>query len=319
MTLIKSLQLLLGELHIFIKKDFHALSYLYTFAFISICIFLNYNFGFYQNVIRESYFSGNSLWVIPLFYISIYFATIIPVLIFQKDYKTLRNFRFYSKALFFIVLYGLAIGYYNYSNWEFPSLFSEEKQYVLRLISQLKGCLFFIPSLLMMKYFFDKKVLGLYGLAQNTKHIRAYILLFILMLPFLIFTSFTSDFMRAYPQFRPWLYPDVFSWPNWFSTFVFELTYSLDFVMTELIFRGALVIGMVSILGRKSVLPMVAMYAAIHFGKPLGETISSVFGGYILGALAYQTRHIWGGVIVHICLAITMEVMGFLHFYVFKS
>ena len=56
-------------------------------------------------------------------------------------------------------------------------------------------------------------------------------------------------------------------------------------------------------------------YAAIHFGKPIGETISSIFGGYILGALAYQTRHIWGGVIVYICIAMTMEVMGFWHFY----
>jgi hypothetical protein len=268
---------------------------------------------------RESYFSGNSLWVFPLFYVSFYFATIIPILIFQKEYKTLKNVGFYSKSLFFIVLYGLAIGYYSYSNWEFPSLFFEEKQYVFRLISQLKGSLFFILPLFTMKYFLDKKVIGLYGLAQNTKHIQAYILLFILMLPFLVFASFTPDFMRAYPQFRPWLFNDVFGWSNWFSTLVFELTYSLDFVMTELIFRGALVIGMVSILGRKSVLPMVAMYASIHFGKPLGETISSVFGGYILGAFAYQTRHIWGGVIVHICLAITMEVMGFLHFYVFKN
>ncbi len=88
--------------------------------------------------------------------------------------------------------------------------------------------------------------------------------------------------------------------------------------MTELIFRGVLVIGMVSLLDRKAVLPMVAMYAAIHFGKPLGETISSVFGGYILGALAYQTRHIWGGVIVHICVALTMEIMGFVHYYLLK-
>ena len=76
-----------------------------------------------------------------------------------------------------------------------------------------------------------------------------------------------------------------------------------------------LIIGMVSIMDKKAVLPMVALYAAIHFGKPIGETISSIFGGYILGALAYQTRHIWGGVIVHICIAMTMEMMGFWHFY----
>ena len=63
---------------------------------------------------------------------------------------------------------------------------------------------------------------------------------------------------------------------------------------------------------------MVAVYCSIHFGKPLVEAISSVFGGYILGALAFQTRHIWGGVVVHICIALTMEVMGLVHYYVLR-
>jgi len=72
---------------------------------------------------------------------------------------------------------------------------------------------------------------------------------------------------------------------------------------------------MVAVLGRKAILPMVAMYVCVHFGKPLGETISSVFGGFMLGALAYQTRHIWGGVIVHILVALSMEIMGIIHFY----
>ena len=165
----------------------------------------------------------------------------------------------------------------------------------------------------------DKNVNGLYGLARKAKHLRGYLMIYGLMLPFLIAISFTPDFLKAYPQFRPWLNEGVFGWPVWLSTLAFETSYAIDFVMTELVFRGALVIGMISILGRKAVLPMVAMYAAIHFGKPLGETISSIFGGYILGVLAYQTRHIWGGVIVHICIALTMEIMGFIHYYILSK
>jgi len=42
---------------------------------------------------------------------------------------------------------------------------------------------------------------------------------------------------------------------------------------------------------------MVVAYASIHFGKPLGETIPSVFGGYLLGVLALYTRSIWGGLL----------------------
>ena len=318
MSIKKSLQLLFEEVFTFTKNDFHTLSYFYTLAFIIVSIYFNYSTGFYQTVMRESYFTGTSLWAFPLFYGLMYFAVAIPVLLFQKEYKILLNSKFYLKSLFFVILYGLAIGYYGYRNLEFPSLFDEEKQFILRILSQLKGSAFFILPLFLLKITIDKQVDGLYGLANNVKHIRAYFMLFLFLLPFLIAISFTPDFMGAYPQFRPWLYDGVFGWPTWITTLCFETTYSIDFIMTELIFRGALVIGMISILGRKAVLPMVAIYAAIHFGKPIGETITSIFGAYILGALAYQTRHIWGGVIVHICLALTMEIMGFVHFYVLK-
>ena len=318
MSIKSPVQSLIGEIITFAKKDFYFLSYVYTFIFIITCIYLNYSNGFYSGVMQKTYFTGNSLWAFPLFYGTMYYTVAIPTLVFQKDYKTLLNINFYLKSLFFIVLYGVAVGYYGYSNWEFPSLFSEEKYFVFHILSQLKNSFFFILPLLFLKLTIDKKVDGLYGLARNTKHIRAYMVLYILLLFFIICISFTPDFKLAYPQFRPWFYEGVFGWPIWITTLAFETTYAIDFVMTELLFRGALVIGMMSIMGRKAILPMVAMYAAIHFGKPLGETISSIFGGYILGALAFQTRHIWGGVIVHICIALTMEVMGFVHYYILK-
>jgi hypothetical protein len=267
---------------------------------------------------RETYSTGDSVWAFPLFYSIMYFIVAIPVQLLQKEYKLLRKKSFYLKSLFFIVLYGASIGYFGYRNWEFPSLFSEERQFMIKFISQLKGSIIYIIPLFILKKGLDKNVEGLYGLARNSKHISAYILLFLMLLPFLVAISFTPDFLSAYPQFHPWLYPDAFGMPTWLNTVLYETTYAIDFVKTELVFRGMLVIGMVNIMGRKAVLPMVAMYSAIHFGKPLGETLSSIFGGYILGALAYQTRHIWGGVIVHICIALTMEVMGFIQYYMFR-
>ena len=38
---------------------------------------------------------------------------------------------------------------------------------------------------------------------------------------------------------------------------------------------------------------MAATYAALHFGKPMGETISSIFGGYILGVIALYNHSNW--------------------------
>ena len=57
---------------------------------------------------------------------------------------------------------------------------------------------------------------------------------------------------------------------------------------------------------------MAAFYCTIHFGKPLGECISSFFGGLVLGVLAARTRTIYGGLIVHLGLAWLMELGGWL-------
>ncbi len=214
MTLKKSLHSLLNDVFVFAKSDFHLASYLYTLLFVFATIFLNYYTGFYANFMRESYFNGKSLWMFPLFYAVVYYAVAIPVLVLRKDVKTIQNPKFYLKSLFFIVLYGIGIGFFSYRNWEFPSLFYDEKLFVMRLLSQLKGAAFFILPLYFFKVIFDKNVKGLYGLAANAKHIKGYLMLFLMLSPFLIAMSFTPDFMKAYPQFRAWLYDGIFGFPT---------------------------------------------------------------------------------------------------------
>jgi hypothetical protein len=319
MSVKNSMLSLFSDLLSFARKDFHLVSYIYTFTLIFSCIALNYSTGFYRDHIRTSYFSGDSVWVFPLFYATFYFAIAIPVQLFEKNFSLLRDYRFYLKSIFFIVLYGMSVGYFGYSNLEISSFYGLENLFIIKILSQLKGTIIFLIPVIILLKTVDKKVDGIYGLSRNSKHIRGYLTFFLLLLPFLVAVSFTSDFQQAYPQFHPWTFDGIFNLPTWVYTTTYEITYAIDFVKTELLFRGMLVIGMISIMGKKAVLPMVAMYAAIHFGKPLGETLSSVFGGYILGALAYQTRHIWGGVIVHICIALSMEVMGFIQYYLLNQ
>lgn len=71
-------------------------------------------------------------------------------------------------------------------------------------------------------------------------------------------------------------------------------------------------IGFSKLIGKNVVLPMVATYVVLHFGKPMGESISSAFGGYILGIIALYSRNIWGGVFVHGGMAFFMEVFAFM-------
>ena len=132
------------------------------------------------------------------------------------------------------------------------------------------------------------------------------------MLPILIAASFNSGFQHQYPMYKPsdaHTYLDV---PEWVTVLGYEIAYGLDFITVELLFRGFMVIGMITVLGRSSVLAMAAVYCFLHFGKPPGEAISSVFGGYILGVIAYETKSIWGGIIVHLGIAWMMEIIAFI-------
>ncbi|MFC2123982.1 CPBP family intramembrane glutamic endopeptidase [Bacteroidota bacterium] len=84
----------------------------------------------------------------------------------------------------------------------------------------------------------------------------------------------------------------------------------------EIVFRGFLVLGMMKFLGKGSVYPMVAIYCFYHFGKPWGEAVSSIIGGYILGVISLYMRTIFGGLLIHIGIAWMMELVAAIQKYV---
>jgi uncharacterized protein len=48
----------------------------------------------------------------------------------------------------------------------------------------------------------------------------------------------------------------------------------------------------------------------IHFHKPFPEAIGSIIGGFVLCWLALKTRSIWGGVFLHVAVALTLDVLA---------
>jgi hypothetical protein len=106
------------------------------------------------------------------------------------------------------------------------------------------------------------------------------------------------------------MYDGALGWNRWQVIGLFELCYANDFLGVESMFRGALVVGMARWLGRRAVLPMVMTYMCIHLGKPDLELCSSVVGGYLLGVLAWRTSHLWGGIIIHLGIAMFFEAVG---------
>jgi len=150
------------------------------------------------------------------------------------------------------------------------------------------------------------------GLTTKNFDARPYFLLLALLLPLIALASTQSDFLAVYPKVKNLSFIDVDVHPSWPWKLLYEISYGLDFLGIELFFRGLLVVGLIRYAGESVILPMAAFYCTIHFGKPLGECISSFFGGLILGVLAARTGTILGGLIVHLGLAWLMELGGWL-------
>lgn len=150
------------------------------------------------------------------------------------------------------------------------------------------------------------------GLTRQNFNARPYFLLLACLLPLIALASTQQDFLAVYPKVNNLAFIDGYAHPAWPWKLLYEISYGLDFLGIELFFRGWLIVGLIRYAGESAILPMAAFYCTIHFGKPLGECISSFFGGLILGVLANRTRTILGGLIVHLGLAWLMEVGGWL-------
>lgn len=151
-----------------------------------------------------------------------------------------------------------------------------------------------------------------YGLIPKKINWYPYLLMLLIMIPLLTAASTQPDFLATYPKMEEVLPLPGTARPGWFYKLLFELSYGSDFFSIELFFRGFLVIGFMKWVGKDAILPMACFYCTIHFGKPLGECISSYFGGLLLGIVAYHTRSIYGGLMVHLGIAWLMEVGGYI-------
>jgi hypothetical protein len=154
---------------------------------------------------------------------------------------------------------------------------------------------------------------GFYGLRRKGVNFKIYGLLFLFMIPIIGIACLMPDIQSYYPVY---MRSGGAQWAEYmgiseiWAILLFEAFYLIDFISVELFFRGFLVIGLSKYLGKAGLLPMITLYAMLHFGKPIGEAISSVFGGYILGVLAYETRNIYGGIVLHAGIAILMEIFA---------
>jgi hypothetical protein len=157
----------------------------------------------------------------------------------------------------------------------------------------------------------DRGIQPFYG-ATPLDSLKPYLLMLLIMVPLIALASSQSDFLEVYPKAKLLNKIPLKSWVDKWRYVVFELCYGLDFVSIEFFFRGFLILSLMRICGMHCIIPVACFYCAIHLGKPMGEAISSFFGGAFLGIVAYNTGSIWGGLLVHLGIAWMMEIGGWM-------
>jgi hypothetical protein len=150
-----------------------------------------------------------------------------------------------------------------------------------------------------------------YGTTIKDFSFTPYLLMLLIMVPLVAAASTQPDFLAVYPKLKSISFLNEQRGNGWYKL-LYELSYGSDFFTIELFFRGFLILAFSKWVGKDAILPMALFYCTIHFGKPLGECISSYFGGLILGIVIYHTRTIFGGLMVHLGIAWMMELGGYL-------
>jgi membrane protease YdiL (CAAX protease family) len=134
------------------------------------------------------------------------------------------------------------------------------------------------------------------------RHLPLYVLLFALVLPLVYLMAHTKDFQRIYPFYK-------LAKRSTFDLWAWEALYAIQFLSLEFFFRGFILVALRPALGVHAIWVMIVPYCMIHYGKTMAETTGAIFAGIILGTIAMRTRSIWGGVAIHVGVALTMDLL----------
>lgn len=296
---------ILSELKSHLKEDFHFGRYSLIISFLATLIFCNYYFRVEGRVLAKLSNIEYLLYFLTL-YTSVYYISV-----FIKSGKRVFSKAFIATSGLFIIGLSLSSGFIFYREWvEGFGLY--EKFYLRNIIANSQGLVWVFVPMLVAWFASEKRFQNnFYGFSIRNHDFRPYLILLALMIPLLLAAGTQSDFLASYPTFKVWKYQEVFGLSHSQMMWIYECFYLSDFIRVEALFRGALVIGLARFLGKDSIICMATIYCVIHFNKPLGETISSFFGGYLLGTIAYYQKNIVGGCIVHAGIAGLMEVIAY--------
>lgn len=161
-------------------------------------------------------------------------------------------------------------------------------------------------------WLYARRVMGLRGADLGLdpsglrRHAWLYVTGYLVVLPLVILVSFNPEFLDTYP-----FYDDAAS--SWRELLLWEGSYAIQFVALEFFFRGVMLFAAFRVLGPWAIPLMVIPYTMIHFGKPAPECVGAIVAGTALGVVALRTRAIYAGMVIHIVVAWTMDLLALWH------
>lgn len=181
--------------------------------------------------------------------------------------------------------------------------YSELYGYAWWAVSRVIGYVMF-PLLVWKLAFPQDKLLDM-GLRLKgiTEHWRTYALCLGIVMVLMVIVAQQPDFGAYYPFYK-------LSSRSWFDFLVWEAMYWAQFFALELFFRGWMLQAMRRTMGVAAIFVMSVPYCMIHYGKPYLEAHGAVVAGIVLGSLAMQTRSIYAGFLVHITVAVGMDLLS---------
>lgn len=164
-----------------------------------------------------------------------------------------------------------------------------------------------VPPYLYLRYVMGERLSDFGFSAKGFRsHVPLYLLFFAIVFPLVVYFSGSDHFLKTYPLAK-------FASLSWGTLIVWELSYAMQFVALEFFFRGFLIFGPARVLGAWVVPVMGMSYLMLHFQKPFLESIGSIFAGFALGVVALRTRSIYAGMLIHIAVAWSMDLLAMHH------
>ena len=301
----------------YLEEHVHFGLYLSVGGFIAICTYLNFTYDFENSVIDSFHKSWRHWFFMSIFMGLPFLMTCTLLSVFRINNTWYRSREFWLLFIFGFTLLGFSRTlYYHYSLIE--HLDPVDFKFARKVLWRAKSFFTLFIPLILFYFLYEKKrdkSQSWYGLTFRQTDFRPYAILLLAVVAGIALASFLADLTNYYPRYLASggdQFGQKHELAGWWPVLIYESVYGANFLNVELFFRGFLVIGFTRVLGGHAVLAMVGSYVFLHFGKPVTEAISSAFGGYFIGILAFYSNRIWGGVVLHVALAWSMELFAWL-------